>query len=283
MKFTNKHKYTHEVGLALGCVLLLSMFTSCEKNDTLSPKRNYTLVWSDEFDSVANALPNVKKWTYDLGQNSGWGNNEYEYYTKSTTNVSTDGNGHLVITATNTNGTIYSARIKTKGLYAPTYGRIEARMKLPYGPGMWPAFWMLGSDDATNTWPACGEMDIMEMRGHQPSLVQATIHCPNKYTGDDTSITQAYGLTNGRFDTDYHLFAVEWTSDCIDFYVDDVLYREITKSEMENSNGTWVFNHAFYIILNLAVGGNYVTDPNVNTVYPQSMLVDYVRVYKEAN
>jgi beta-glucanase (GH16 family) len=281
MKYIDNIRYMKGVGLAMICGFLFLSFVSCEKNNTLLPKRNYKLVWSDEFDSVANALPNAKKWTFDLGNNNGWGNNEYENYTQNSANVSTDGNGHLVITAINKNGAITSGRIKTSGLYTTTYGRVEARIKSPYSPSMWPAFWMLGADNATNTWPRCGEIDIMELRGNQPTLIQGTIHFPNIYTGADASISQSFSLPNARFDTDYHVFAVEWTSDCIDFYVDDFLYKEITKFDVTNNNGTWVFDHPFYIILNLAVGGYYVTDPNTNSVFPQSMIVDYVRVYQE--
>jgi beta-glucanase (GH16 family) len=254
-------------------------------------QRKYQLVWSDEFDSIKGASPDSTKWSFELGA-GGWGNQEYEVYTKNTANVSTNGVGSLAITAikapTTPYPTYYSGRITTKGLFMQTYGRFEARIKLPYGPGIWPAFWLLSANkdslDANNKtigWPQCGEIDIMELNGSKPSIINGTIHGPG-YSGGG-SIGKSYGLVNDRYDNDYHLFAIEWGKDYIDFYVDDYLYQELTPSSV-SGKGDWVYNdHPFYIILNLAVGGLYVTGPTDQTPFPQTMLVDYVRVYKEIN
>jgi len=168
-----------------------------------------------------------------------------------------------------------SAKILTKGKFEQKYGRFEARIKLPWGQGLWPAFWMLGDTSNASVWPEIGEIDIMENRGQEPTLVNGTVHGPG-YSGGE-SITKAYGLKNNRFDTDFHIFGIEWGENYINFYIDDVLYNQITPA---NVTGNWVFDHPFYIIINLAVGGNYVGSPNTNTVFPQTMLVDYVRVYQ---
>jgi len=287
MNFT-KNNYRNNTLLAMAVTLVLSVsLTGCnDKADVQQlPQRKYQLVWSDEFDSVAGASPNVKKWSFQLGNNNGWGNAEYEIYTNKTANVSTDGSGNLAITATkvaptasNPYATYYSGRIITKGLFTQTYGRYEARIKLPYGPGIWPAFWMLGANDSIG-WPNCGEIDIMELNGSKPTIINGSVHGPG-YSGG-SAITKSFGLTNARFDTNFHVFAIEWGKDYIDYFVDNVLYEEITPTNV-TGKGNWVFNdHPFYILLNLAVGGNYVTGPSDQTPFPQTMLVDYVRVYQE--
>jgi len=273
----------------MGLLFVSFAYGSC--TDTTEIKQhNWVLDWSDEFNTMtSDSLPDPAKWTYDIGNGtSGWGNSELEYYTKRTTNVkldSIDGVKCLKITARSETYEGYSytsARIKTKGLFSTQYGRIEARIKQPYGPGLWPAFWMLGSNIDTNVWPACGEIDIMEYKGQQPTLVHGTVHCPSRSDSTiDVYITQDFGYANTRLDTGYHIYAVEWSAGCIDFYLDDILYREITRTDMDTEKATWVCDNPFFIILNLAVGGGYVGDPNTNTTFPQSLLVDYVRVYKE--
>jgi beta-glucanase (GH16 family) len=282
---------TPKLGPAVIFFILLTMQIGCsdESNVQKLPQRNYQLVWSDDFDSVKGALPDAKKWSFELGA-GGWGNQEYEVYTNSPNNVSTDGMGSLAITATKAPTTpyptYYSGRIITKGFFSKTYGRFEARIKLPYGPGIWPAFWLLGANkdslDANNKtigWPQCGEIDIMELNGSKPNIINGTIHGPG-YSGGG-SIGKSYSLVNDRFDNDYHIFAVEWGKDYIHFFVDDYLYQELTPTSVAGK-GEWVFNdHPFYIILNLAVGGLYVTGPTDQTPFPQKMLVDYVRVYQE--
>lgn len=270
-------------GLLTGSIFLLTLhlLPGCTKKDVQTlPNRNWQLVWSDEFNDSTGTSPDSTKWTFDLGNNGGWGNQELEYYTNRPKNVSMDGNGNLMLTAYSESyggSSFTSGRIKTQGLFAQAYGRFEARIKTPYGPGIWPAFWLLGSNVDTVGWPLCGEIDIMELRGQQPSIINGTVHDPiSGFIG----VTKAYGLQNSRFDQDYHIFAVEWTPTKIDFFVDNYLYQEITSG---NPLVKWVFNHPFNIILNVAVGGNYVGFPTPLTPFPQTMYVDYVRVYKLAN
>ena len=265
------------------CSILIIIFSGCKKENVQKlEQRKWQLVWSDEFNDSAGTSPDSTKWKFDLG-NGGWGNEELETYTKDTSNASTDGNGNLAITAkanwvTDHWENITSSRIKTIGLFEQSYGRFEARIKAPWGPGMWPAFWLLGSDVNSVSWPRCGEIDIMELRGQKPNIINGTVHGPG-YSGG-AGITKSFAFENERFDVDFHLFAVEWGKDYIDFFVDNTLYQEITPG---NVTGNWVFDHPFFIILNVAVGGNYVGYPTSQTPFPQTMLVDYVKVYKEAN
>jgi beta-glucanase (GH16 family) len=260
---------------------VIFMFWSCEENTDI-PERTWELVWQDEFNTIpADSLPDSNKWTYDLG-GGGWGNNEWQVYTNSKENVRLDVDdtiSSLKIIARQEGVGYTSARIKTQGIFEQAYGRFEARIKMPYGPGMWPAFWLLGADIDENPWPACGEIDIMEYRGQEPNRIHGTIHGPELFSSN--AITQTYGLENARFDTDYHLFAVEWTEEVIDFFVDETLYQRITKTDVESAGGTWVYDDPFFIILNVAVGGNFVGESVAGTVFPQTLYVDYVRVYQE--
>jgi beta-glucanase (GH16 family) len=267
----------------IGMVILSTLLMiSCENYDGQKlDSRNWQLSWSDEFEGKAGVLPDATKWTYDIG-NSGWGNNELQYYTNRKENVSLDGKGNLVITAIKESylGSAYtSARIKSQGLFEQAYGRYEARIKSPYGQGIWPAFWMLGANVNSTPWPQCGEIDIMEIRGQQPSIMNGTIHGPG-YSGGQ-AITDTYALYNNRFDNDFHVFAVEWDENKIDFFVDGYLYQRLSK-EAVTMKGDWVFDHAFFLILNVAVGGNYVGSPNDTTPFPQKLTIDYVRAYKLA-
>lgn len=242
------------------------------------PERKFELVWSDEFEADSGTTPNAEKWTYDLGTGqNGWGNNELQSYTNNPQNVSMDGKGNLVITAIKgTGGNYTSARVKTQGLFSPQFGKIEARIKTPTGAGMWPAFWMLGNNITTVSWPQCGEIDIMEQKGKFSNITYGTLHGPG-YSGGQ-AISSPYALQNNRFDLDFYVYAVEWSSTKIDFFVNGYLYKRITPS---NVPGEWVFNQPFFLIMNVAVGGNFGGPPNANTPFPGSMTVDYVRVYKE--
>ena len=265
--------------ILLVCALILFTLQSCD--NALDPEvPNYQLVWQDEFDGPDGQSPDTLKWTFDIGTgNNGWGNQELQYYTDRQENVSMDGIGNLAITARRESfggRPFTSARINTQGLFEQAYGRFEARIKLPYGPGIWPAFWLLGSNIETVNWPECGEIDIMECRGQQTSLIQWTVHGPG-YSGG-SSITKNFGYQQNRFDVDFHLFAVEWGNNYLRFYVDDVLYQEIKPEDLP---GRWVFDKPFFIILNIAVGGSYVGFTTSETPFPQTMLIDYVRVYKE--
>jgi beta-glucanase (GH16 family) len=249
--------------------------TSCNPDETQVVTKFDIITMQDEFDVAGT--PNDKIWGYDIGTGTnGWGNNELQYYTDRTSNVEVK-DGMLKITAIKEDyeGAAYtSARLLTKGKFDQKYGRFEARMKLPWGQGMWPAFWLLGADFDSVGWPHCGEIDVMENRGAEPTQVSGTVHGPG-YSGDNP-VTKEYVLPNGRFDTEFHVFGIEWGEDYINYYVDDVLYNQITPADV---NGEWVFDQPFFIIINLAVGGNFGGPPNDATVFPQEMLVDYVRVY----
>ena len=248
------------------------------------PAARWTLVWGDEFSGPDGSLPDPNKWTYDIG-GKGWGNQELESYTKRLENARIE-KGNLVITAlretyTGADGLTRdytSARLKTQGLFSQAYGRIDARIKIPEGQGMWPAFWMLGEDISSVGWPRCGEIDIMENVGKEPGTVHGSLHGPSteRPTSDLTSI---FSLPGGqKFADEFHLYAVEWEQNLVRFYVDSNLYASFDSSQWP-AGGKWVFDHPFFIILNLAVGGNWPGSPDASTKFPQSMLVDYVHVY----
>lgn len=268
------------IGKYIAAIILLGVAGCDADNSQKIDKPDYQLSWSDEFNGVAGDLPDATKWAYDIGMgNNGWGNNELEYYTSRPQNISMDGEGNLVITAIKESyqGASYtSARIKTKGLMEQKYGRFEARLKTPYGQGLWPAFWMLGNDSDTVSWPQCGEIDIMELRGQAPNVTLSTLHGPG-FSGAN-AISGTNTLINSRYDNQFHVFAVEWDENKIDFYVDDYLFKRFEKSEVE-AKGVWVYDHPFYLLLNVAVGGNFVGAPNQLTPFPQKMTIDYVRVY----
>jgi beta-glucanase (GH16 family) len=238
------------------------------------------LVWSDEFEQPDGSVPLSANWNYATGA-GGWGNRELQHYTTSTNNVRVE-DGMLVIEARReivdgqTNFT--SGRLLTKGKHSWTYGRIEARIRIPQGQGIWPAFWMLSTNIDSVRWPACGEIDIMENIGKEPGKVHGTVHGPG-YSGDG-GIGGAFTLPgNAPFADDFHVFAINCQSNHITWFVDDEPYFEITSASLP-SNTRWVFNEPKFILLNLAVGGNWPGYPNASTVFPQRMLVDYVRVYE---
>lgn len=271
---------TFRFSTLVGLSLLTFGLNSCKVDETQQLEvRNWALTWSDEFDGPVGQSPNTDNWAYDIGTgNNGWGNGEFQYYTDRKENVSLDGEGHLVITArreTFAGANFSSARINTKARFSQAFGRFEARIKTPYGPGVWPAFWMLGDNIDEVNWPQCGEIDIMELRGQQPDIIHGTLHGPG-YSGGG-AVTGSYSLENNRFDNDFHLYAVEWYQDRIDFFVDDFLYNRITP---EDVSGEWVYDQPFFLILNVAVGGNFVGFPTSQTPFPQTMIVDYVKVYK---
>ncbi len=265
---------------------LLLVVMSCAAS---ASAQTWTLAWSDEFNGPAGSAVDGTKWVMEVGNGSnGWGNHEREYYTSATKNASMDGAGNLVITAHQEQlGNKYrcwygvcqytSARLKTQGKFEQAYGRFEARIKLPYGQGIWPAFWMLGNNIQTAGWPTCGEVDIMENIGREPSTVHGTIHGPG-YSGA-SGIGAPYTLASGAFKDDFHVFAVEWEPNQIRWYVDGQLYQTRTPADLP-AGSAWVFDHPFFMILNLAVGGYWPGDPDATTVFPQKMYVDYVRVYR---
>ena len=253
--------------------------------------QDWQLVWADEFDG--SGAPDPAKWGYDIGGN-GWGNNELQYYTDRTENARQE-NGNLVIEAREESfgGRQYtSARLVTRNLASWTYGRFEARIKLPVGQGIWPAFWMLAEDSPYGNWPLSGEIDIMEYLGHQPRRVHGTIHygggtyapCRGQrgavlghcFTG------RSYDLPSGQvFPDDFHTFAVEWEPQRIRWFVDDVMYQEQTYWYSGAAGYPAPFDQAFHLLLNVAVGGNWPGAPDASTQFPQTMLVDYVRVFQD--
>ncbi len=271
-------------------ILSLSVFLlvlGCENDDAQTVARLTTLVWEDNFD--VDGAPDPTRWRFDLGDGTaqgipGWGNDELQYYTDRPENVTVQ-NGFLLITAKEEdfNGAEFtSARLTTQGLFERAYGRFEARIRVPFGQGYWPAFWLLGNNCDENPWPACGEIDIMENVGDEPTIVFGSVHGPG-YSGGD-SIGKDYELTDDRFDTGFHVFGIEWSPESINYYVDGDLYQSITPEDIDeetDGEGQWIFDRPFYIILNVAVGGNLPGPPNDETVFPQTMLVDYVRVYEQ--
>jgi len=243
----------------------------------LPAQTRWTLAWSDDFEGPLNSAPDQSKWTYDLG-GGGWGNQELEVYTDLRENSFLDGKGNLVIRAQRSrSGGYTSARLKTKGKFSTTFGKIETRIQLPYGQGIWPAFWMLGSDIDSIGWPACGEIDLMENIGREPLLNHGSLHGPG-YPAE--GITARYELPDHRpYHEAFHVFTLEWASDRIEFFVDGVRYESVAAGSIP-AKAKWVFDHPFFILLNVAVGGDWPGNPNGSTVFPQEMLVDYVRVWK---
>jgi len=268
--------------------LLISAATLAAQSATPAPTLpGWTLVWSDEFNATDGSPVDSSKWFSETGGN-GWGNQELEYYTTRLDNAFHQG-GNLVIKAvqekyTGSDGVARdytSARLKTAGKFTQAYGRFEARIKIPHGQGLWPAFWLLGDDIGKSGWPKCGEIDIMENIGKEPALVHGTIHGPD-YSGDKGP-TASFALpSNAPYADDFHLYAVEWEPQAIRFYVDDHLYSTRTPADLPKG-AKWAFDHPFFVILNVAVGGSWPGNPDATTQFPQSMLVDYVRVSKRSD
>ena len=242
---------------------------------------DWKLVWSDEFNQPDGSRPDPAKWSFETGGN-GWGNNELEYYTDRTNNA-VIADGKLVIQAQPENyggKTITSARLLTKNKGSWTYGRFEARIKIPRGQGIWPAFWMLGTDVASAGWPTCGEIDIMENIGKEPGKVHGTVHGPG-YSGGD-GIGGPFALPDGAtFADDFHVYAVDCESNVITWYVDNQPYFRVTPASLPKGRA-WVYNHPKFLLLNLAVGGGWPGYPDKTTTLPQQLVVDYVRVYTRA-
>jgi len=261
--------------------------------DGSSALPGWVLTWSDEFDGPDGSAVDPTKWVHDVG-GSGWGNQELEYYTDGTKNAVVMG-GNLVITATTAGASSYncsypssgpcqytSARLLTQNKFSQQYGRIEARIQIPEGQGLWPAFWMLGTDINTNGWPTCGEIDIMENIGKEPSTNNGSLHMPAAGTSNDDDLTGTYTLPgNAKLGDDFHTYAIEWSAAAIKFYVDDNLYETQTPSTA--TGRTWKFDHPFFILLNVAVGGQWPGAPDSTTTFPQTMKVDWVRVYEPAD
>lgn len=264
------------LGICLGLVAAAS--TGCAaafapKPTPIPALPGWNLVWQDEFDGKSIDQTN---WTYDLG-GGGWGNGEAEFYTSRPENARVE-NGNLVIEAHQEKyeGSYYtSARLKTQGLQTFQYGRVEARLKVPAGAGLWPAFWMLGSSFDGSNWPDCGEIDIMEYIGREPDLIMGTLHGPgySGALGRSKWNRQKYNIAD-----DFHTYAIEWEENEIRWYYDGALYSTITRADIGDM--PWVFDQPFFIILNLAVGGQLPGPVGLDTAFPAQLLVDYVRVYQ---
>ena len=260
-------------------LLTLLLTTSCtnQENQTFGDYNldNVELIWSDEFDTPEIDLNN---WKFEIGGH-GWGNNESEFYTDRPENAFIN-DGNLVIQAMEEDymgSEFTSARMITMDLQEFQYGRIEARIDLPTGKGIWPAFWMLGANFSEVGWPGCGEIDIMEHIGSELTTAHGTLHGPGYYGGG--GIGTSYRLDNENFADDFHIFAIEWVPGQIQWFIDGNLYHTVTEN-MIPDNAEWVFDNPFFILLNVAVGGNWPGEPDDTTVFPQQMLVDYVRVYQ---
>ena len=273
-------------------VLALSLVACTENKSTPTPAptpvaaevnadpRDYAqyteMVWNDEF--TGSAI-DPAKWAYETG-GGGWGNNELEYYTSSSEN-SYINNGNLVIEAKRQaqGGRDYtSARMLTKGKQSFKYGRIDVRAKLPQGQGLWPAIWMLGADIDQNNWPKCGEIDMMELRGQQPNKFLTTMHFSKPDGSHELKGGPDQTLANGNFSDDFHVFSSVRSKNQIRFYLDGNLYYTFTNGDVGSNN--YPFNNPFFMLLNVAVGGDFLGNPDATTVFPQQMQVDYVRYYQ---
>lgn len=256
------------------CLLLLvvtSLGAECDRQNAWE----WQIVWQDDFNGPAGQLPDSTKWRFDIGTD--WGNLQLEYDTDRPENVSLDGNGRLRIVARKEEyeeSHYTSGRINTRGLFAHEHGRFEARILLPIGQGIWPAFWMLGADFPGVPWPDCGEIDIMEYRGQQPDILVGSIHGPG-HSGN-SAISGTY-KSSSFLNEQYHVYAVEWDKESITWFIDDTQYHRVERDDLPDG-ARWVYNHPFFILLNVAVGGRWVGPPSGETVFPQTMLIDWVRV-----
>ncbi|MBL9188244.1 MAG: glycoside hydrolase family 16 protein [Opitutaceae bacterium] len=240
-------------------------------------------IWSDEFNQPVGTAPDPARWVYDLGA-GGWGNRELQTYTDSRENsfivadpAALDGRALAIRAVRTSTGGYTSARLKTEGKFSVTYGRIEARMKITRGRGVWPAFWMLGASKPAVGWPACGEIDIMEQVGHEPGKLHGTLHGPG-YSGakglnGHTTLPSGASLSEA-----YHVYAVDWSPGKITWSLDGTVYFTRTPADLP-AGARWVFDAPHYLLLNLAIGGNWPGPPDATTVLPQTLFVDYVRVY----
>ncbi|GAB2515627.1 glycoside hydrolase family 16 protein [Nocardia heshunensis] len=283
---------TLSAALAIATALIVAVGCSSPSgppaptSSTAPGNPGWQLTFDDEFDGPAGSAPDPDRWQPDKG-GTGWGNQELQYYTPDG-NTFLDGRGHLVIEARAESGAgptcwygscrYSSGKLTTTGsgervLFSQQYGRFEARMKLPQGSGLLSAFWLLGDNLPQVGYPRAGEIDVVEMLGNQTSDVEQHVHAPGIDYGTGTT------LPTGQIGSDWHTYAVVWTPTEIDWQVDGNTTRTLTKQQ---AGARWDFDHPFYLLLNLAVGGNWPGSPGSDTQFPARMLVDYVRVYSEA-
>jgi len=287
-------------------LFMLGLVWSCtddEGSDVGIPDANLNLVFEDEFNGQEGQSINTDIWNFDLGNGiNGWGNQESQFYTDRPENIALDGQGNMVITARRESFQGFnftSARINTRGNFDQQFGRFEARIQMPGGRGVWPAFWMLGAnieiepDDDPNTviWPFPGEIDITEQRGQEPFRTHGSMHGPGYSAGQ--ALTSSFDLDTDRFDEGFHIYAIEWTPEQVEFFIDGVSFNIISREDVPEG-GDWVFDDVdadgnegtgqpFFILLNVAVEGSFVGDTTPTTAFPQQMIVDYVRVYEIQN
>jgi len=288
---------------------LLAPLAGCYHPRTLTPQRaldraepaaaassrplpDWVEVWSDEFTGARGSGIDTTKWRYDTADgcaqnNCGWGNNEKEYYRASRDNIALNGGGQLQIVARAAPAGLScyygpcrytSAKITTRGKMWVSPGRVEARLNLAPGQGLWPAIWLLGENIESVGWPAGGELDIMENHGSDVTTTSSAVHGPG-YSGNTPF---AHALARGTLDRGFHRYAIEWDSLRIRFFVDDTVHYVVSKTDVQHY-GNWVFDQPFYLILNLAVGGHFDGDPQSDAIFPATMLIDYVRVYLRKN
>jgi beta-glucanase (GH16 family) len=247
--------------------------------------RSWSLVWADDFSGPEGSPPDAVRWNRNTGGH-GWGNAELQYHSPSRDNAFLDGRGHLVLRALRVDGdhpcwygpcAYTSARLMTREKFAQTYGWFEARIQVPRGTGLWPAFWLYGdTPSGPDGAPGVGEIDVVEHVGHEPAVVYGSLH-----GADGFSVVASYTLAEpGVFADGFHVFAVEWTPDAVTFLVDEQPYRTVSRDE---SGSRWVFDHPFYLVIDLAVGGHWPGAPGPATVFPADMLVDHVRVYRRVS
>jgi len=272
MDLSNRNKI---IFILILCFLAVGL-AGCSPAPETAPdweREGWTLVWQDEFEGEEL---DPTRWVKEIGGH-GWGNIEKQFYTDRPENVRLE-DGHLIIEAHNeffVRRHYTSGRIKTQGLFSFTYGRVEGRMKLPFGQGIWPAFWMLGEDFDQVSWPMSGEIDIMEHIGSQPRRIHGTVHGPG-YSGGG-GVGHFTTFPENSLYEEFHVFAIEWEPEVIRWYVDDKLFFTLTPAQVP---GDWVFDKPFFILINLAVGGLWPGNPDETTQFPQQLIVDYVRVYQ---
>lgn len=254
------------------------------------PANKLRLLWNDEFEGPKGAPPDSSKWEHERG-GDGWGNRELQYYTDQRENASLDGNSCLVLTAMKVTDTdqanricwygwcrFSSARLFTHKIFSFTYGLVEVRIKIPFGQGIWPAFWMLGENFGEVRWPECGEIDVMENIGREPGILHGTAHGPG-YSGGN-GIGGLHVLPEGQtLKDDFHIFAVDWQPGVIRWYMDSQLYFQLRQDQIPKGT-SWPFDHPFFLLLNVAVGGEWPGVPDETTIFPQVMLIDFVRIYQ---
>ena len=275
----NPKNATLSVNAAKGTIITENGINLTTDNTGYTTPNNYpgyTLTWNDEFSG--NAL-DLNAWNQEIGNGTnGWGNNELEYYTSSTKN-SFISNGNLIIEARKepiSSFNYSSARLTTQNKKTFTFGRIDIRAKLPVGKGIWPALWMLGTNITSVGWPACGEIDIMELIGTFPNRVHSTLHW-KAANGNATNMGSQFNLPSGDFSQQFHVYSLIWKQDTLECLVDDQLIFRLTKADVGTAN--YPFNASHFFIFNVAVGGNWPGPPDANTAFPQRMFVDYVRVF----